>query len=259
MGIQTVILAGGTGTRMKEMTDFLPKPMVEIGGKPILYHIMKIYSHYGFNEFIVACGFKQEIIKQYFWNFDIINHDIAIETGIPKTDYHVYNNYEVPWQVVVANTGLNTLKGGRLKRVEQYVKGDVFMCTYGDGVGNVDIQGLLEFHRKHGKIATITGVHPHPRFGELQVDGKGRAQYQEKVYGNGVLANGGFMVMDRRVFEYLDSDGDLEVGPMEQLAREGELMCYRHDGYWGCCDTLKDIGDMQNLWDSGKAGWKVWK
>jgi glucose-1-phosphate cytidylyltransferase len=256
--IPVVILCGGSGTRLREQTEFIPKSMIPIGGKPMIWHIMKIYDHYGFKDFILALGYKQEAFKQYFSHFYQINNDIVVKTGL----YEGMTFGEDPsdnWTVRLVDTGENTLKGARLKRVEKYITEDAFMCTYGDGVGNIDIPTLLAFHRSHGKLVTITGVHPVPRFGELCHEEGKVLSYREKP-DDGCLINGGFMVMNRGIFDYLTTGEwcDLEIGPLELIAAKGELMVYHHKGYWSCMDSLSDLGKLQQAWTMGKAPWRIW-
>ena len=252
--IQVCILCGGTGTRLKEQTEFLPKPLIQIGGKPMIWHIMKIYAHYGFTDFVLSLGYKQECFKNYFAHFYEINHDMVLtELGIS------WKAIWEKWRVVLSDTGINTLKGARLKRIETYIKGDTFLCTYGDGLSDVNIHELLAFHKSHGKIATITGVHPSPRFGEIHhVNGLVQA-FSEKPQGE-CLMNGGFMVFNRGIFDYLSEDEscDLETGCFDALTEDKELMVFPHTGYWSCMDTLKDVGILQNEWDSGNVPWKTW-
>jgi glucose-1-phosphate cytidylyltransferase len=257
--IPVVILCGGTGTRLKEMTEFTPKSLIEIGGIPMITHIMRIYAQYGFRSFVLALGYKQEKFKEYFTNFDIINNDVTVHIGGHKgVDYQHCQDWG--WTVRLSDTGLNTLKGGRLKRIEKYIQEDTFMMTYGDAVADIDIQKLLEFHKQHGKMVTITGVHPVPRFGELY-EKDGGWMYHEKPVNDGCWVNGGFAVMNRKVFEYLTPDAwcDWEVGPLELIAAKGELEMYKHEGYWQCMDTLKDLGDLERDWNEGKAKWRVKK
>lgn len=257
--MQICILCGGSGTRLKEQTEFIPKPMIPIGGRPMLYHIMKLYSHYGFNEFVLALGYKQEIIKDYFVHLDIINNDITVDIGQYRgANHHGYA--DKGWRVTLSDTGENTMKGGRLKRIEKYIRGNTFMMTYGDGIGNINIPELLEFHQKHGRIATVTGIHPLPRFGEIHRQGERVLNFTEKPNDPDCLMNGGFFVFNREIFDYLHPDEwcDLEVGPLEMVANDGELMVYHHTGYWGCMDNLKDMSELQKLWNDGKAPWKVW-
>ena len=257
--MQTVILAGGTGTRLREMTEMMPKALIPIGGRPMIWHIMKLYAHYGYKDFVLALGYKQEAFKMYFNNFDIINNDIIVGIGgYQGLPYRTYSDQG--WTVVLSDTGESTMKGGRLKRVERYVKGDTFMVTYGDGVGDINIPELLSFHQSHGKLVTITGVHPTPRFGELHCDGTTCLSFNEKPQDDNCLVNGGFMVMNRGVFDYLTPDEwcDLEVGPLELIAAKGELQVYHHRGFWGCMDNIKDMGILQQMWDKGEAKWRVW-
>lgn len=259
--MEVIILCGGLGTRLREETEFRPKPMVKIGAKPILWHIMKIYAHYGHTDFILPLGYKGEMIRDFFVNYEWMNNDITIELGKPENICMHDHHEESDWRITLSDTGAETLKGGRIKRVEKYIKGDVFMLTYGDGVANIDIPALLEFHKSHGKVATVTGVNPAQRFGELTVDGNQVSSFLEKPVQTGrEVINGGFFVFDRAIFDYLtpDEDCDLEYGPLEKIAAEGELMVYRHDGYWGCMDTLRDTVSLNKIWAQDNAQWKVW-
>jgi glucose-1-phosphate cytidylyltransferase len=259
--LQTVILCGGQGTRMREETEFRPKPMVNIGTRPILWHIMKNYSYYGYKDFVLALGYKGEMIKDYFCHYELMNNDVTIELGKPEK-ICIHNSHdETGWKIILANTGGKTLKGGRLKRIQKYIQGETFMLTYGDGVADVDIRALVEFHHTHHKIATVTGINPTSRFGELKIEGDQVSAFYEKPQNFGKsLVNGGFFVFNRRIFDYLSPDPncDLEFGPLEQIAREGELMVYRHYGFWTCMDTIRDMEYLNKLWDQGKAKWKVW-
>ncbi len=258
--MQTVILCGGTGTRLREQTELIPKALIPIGGLPMIVHIMRIYAHYGFIEFVLALGYKQEVFKQYFAHYDIINNDITVDIGCYRGKNH-HSYADKNWRVTLANTGENTMKGGRLKRVEKYIKGDTFMCTYGDGVADIDLRRLLAFHQAHGKLATVTGVHPTPRFGEIHTKENGVvSKFSEKPDGD-CLINGGFFVFNRGIFDYLHEDEwcDLELGPLELIAERGELMVWHHKGFWKCMDTLKDMGELQQMWDKEEARWKVWK
>jgi glucose-1-phosphate cytidylyltransferase len=253
--MQTVILCGGTGTRLKEQTEFLPKPLIQIGGKPMIWHIMKIYAHYGYTDFVLALGYRQECFKDYFAHFYEINHDMILtELGIS------WKPIIEKWRVVLSDTGLNTLKGARLKRVERYIKGNTFMCSYGDGLSDVNLYDLLSFHKSHGKIATITGVHPSPRFGEIHHVGGLVQEFTEKPQGE-CLMNGGFMVFNRGVFDYLSEDEncDLETDCFHDLTQDKELMVYHHKGFWKCCDNLYDMGVLQNMWGAGNPKWRVWE
>lgn len=260
--LQTVILCGGLGTRLREETEFRPKPMVNIGERPILWHIMKIYSCFGHKNFILSLGYKSEMIKEYFYHYEIMNNDVSIELGKPN-QFQCYNCHdETGWKIVLANTGEKTLKGGRLKRVEKYIQGDTFMATYGDGVANVDINKLLEFHFSHGKIATMTGINPSSRFGELKIEKDQVISFREKPEkSDGSFINGGFFVFNRKIFDYLTTDEscDLEYGPLEKIAEHGELMVYKHHGFWACMDTLRDMEYLNKLWTDEKAAWKIWK
>jgi len=259
--IKVVILCGGLGTRLREETEFRPKPMVEIGGKPILWHIMKIYSHYGIKDFVLSLGYKGEMIKEYFYHYEILNNDFTIELGNKKNIEIHSNNAEKDWCITLADTGDKALKGARLKRVQQYVDDDTFMLTYGDGVADVDINALLAFHNKHGKLATVTGINPASRFGELKIKGNQVESFSEKPKDSGGLINGGFFVFNRGIFDYLSEDEncDLEIGPLEKIATEGQLMVYKHRGSWTCMDTIRDMEYLNKLWAEGKAEWKVWE
>jgi glucose-1-phosphate cytidylyltransferase len=257
---KVVILCGGLGTRLKEETEVKPKPMVEIGNKPILWHVMKIYAHYGFKDFILCLGYKGEVIKEYFLNYDILNSDFTIKLG-PEKAVTIHNaSEERGWSITLAETGNSALKGARLKRIEKYIKEDTFMVTYGDGVGNIDIRKLLDFHNRHGKIATVTGVRPPSLFGELVVKDNRALIFSEKPQTSAGLISGGFFVFNRKLFDYLTDDDncDFEKGPLEKIAAEGELMVYVHDGPWICMDTYRDVVYLNNEWASGKAPWKVW-
>ncbi|MBU4347623.1 glucose-1-phosphate cytidylyltransferase [Patescibacteria group bacterium] len=257
--MKIVILCGGLGTRLKEETEFRPKPMVHIGNRPILWHIMKIYAHYGFKDFVLALGYKGDMIKEYFQNYELMNNDVTIELGKPENRIIHQNHGEVGWRVTLANTGQHALKGARLKQAERYINGDEFMMTYGDGVGNINIPALLEFHRNHGKIATITGTIPTSRFGELSIQENNTASFIEKPR-SGSLVNGGFFVFNKAIFNYLTDDDncDLEYGILEKLSQEGQIKVYRHDGFWACMDTFRDMEHLNKLWDEKKAEWKIW-
>jgi glucose-1-phosphate cytidylyltransferase len=258
--MDVVILCGGSGTRLREQTEFLPKPMIKIGPYPMVVHIMKLFSHYGFNDFILALGYKQEVFTEYFSHYNIINADLTLYTG--RFQGNPYQRY-MPiddWQITLSDTGLNTMKGGRLKRVEKYIHGDTFMLTYGDSIGDINIPELLSFHESHGKIATVTGVHATPRFGEIHHDSGRVLSFSEKPQNGDTLINGGFFVFNRGIFKYLSDDEccDLEVGTLELIANKGEMMVYQHRGYWGCMDSLKEMNDLNNLWEKGLAKWRVW-
>ena len=260
--IPVVVLAGGQGMRIREETEFRPKPMIPIGERPILWHIMKTYGHYGFDRFIVCLGYKGDVIKQYFLHYSLMHTDFTIGIG-KENKPKVHNTHpEESWKVTLAETGLNTMTGARIKRIENYVETDTFMVTYGDGVANINIQQLLKFHRSHGKIATVTGVNPPSRFGELVIDKKHRVvDFSEKPHISERLINGGFFVFDRRVFDYLQANEQcvLEKEPLERLARDGELMNFAHTDFWYCMDTIRDMNHLTDLWKQNKAPWKVWK
>ena len=258
--MKVVIFAGGLGTRIAEETETRPKPMVEIGGKPILWHIMKIYSHYGFNEFIICLGYKGFQIKQYFMEYFLHNSDLTIELGNNKLDVH-YTNTD-PFKVTLIDTGLSTKTAGRLKRVQQYIGNDDFMLTYGDGVADVDIPALLNFHRRHGKTATVTAIQPEARFGGIEMAADGLVEsFKEKPRGDGKWINGGFFVLRPEVFRYLDGDMDdtmWEDAPMERLSRDKELMAYKHVGFWKPMDAMRDKLELEAMWQNNQAKWKIW-
>jgi glucose-1-phosphate cytidylyltransferase len=258
--MKTVILCGGLGTRLREETEFRPKPMVDIGTQPILWHIMKIYAHHGIKDFVLALGYKGKMIKEYFYNYEYLNNDFTIELGNRSSTIHSAH-HEDGWRVTLADTGEKTLKGARLKQIETYIPDDDFCLTYGDGLGDVDIKALIEFHKKHGKIATLTGVSLTSRFGELKIDGDKVTRFSEKPDDVPGFINGGYMVLNRRIFERLSEceDCDLESGTFEALAREGQLMVWKHSGHWACLDTLRDMDYLNNLWNNSKAFWKVWR
>jgi glucose-1-phosphate cytidylyltransferase len=258
--MKVAILCGGLGTRLREETEFRPKPMVEIGGKPILWHIMKMFTHFGYKDFILCLGYKGDLIKEYFYHYEIMNTDVTLELGNPsKTLFH-HTHEETGWRVTLADTGNKAMKGARLKRVEKYMDGDTFMVTYGDGLADVDLRALLAFHQSHGKIGTVTGVNPASRFGELKTDGNMVTRFFEKPEINTEFVNGGFFVFNRPFFDYLSADDgcDLEIGALEKLASEGQLMVYRHHGNWACMDTLRDTEYLNRLWYEGKPFWKLW-
>lgn len=258
--MKVVILCGGLGSRMGDLTETRPKPMIEIGGKPILWHIMKAYAHYGFNEFVICLGYKGESIKSYFKNYESNSFDFTVKLGTGNTKLHSLNR-EAEWVVTLAETGLNTKTGARVKRVEKYIDSDIFMLTYGDGVCDLDINKLLEFHLSHGRIGTVTGVSPPSRFGELSVD-KGRVlSFNEKLSRSNGLVNGGFFVFKKQFLEYLTADEEcvLERAPLEKLATDGELMVFNHPGFWQCMDTPNEERLLDGLWNAGKAPWNVWR
>ncbi len=257
--MKVLILAGGLGTRLGSLSELIPKPMIEIGGKPILWHIMKIYSHYGFNEFIICLGYKGNIIKDYFYHYNNYASDFTVD--LMKKDISYHNSSGEDWKVTLVDTGLETLKGGRIKRVEKYLDDDINMLTYGDGVADIDINKLVEFHKSHEKMVTVSGVKPPSLFGEI-IEEKGKViSFEEKPQTSQGLISGGFMVFDGGMMDYLstDKDCDFEFGPLEKLAREGQVMTYKHEGFWECTDTVRDIDHLNKLWNEGKAFWKVWE
>lgn len=257
--MKVVILAGGFGTRISEESHLRPKPMIEIGGQPILWHIMKTYSMYGFNEFIICAGYKQQIIKEYFANYYLHRSDITFDFA-HGGEMTVHNNVSEPWKVTVVDTGLNTMTGGRVKRIAPYVGNEPFMLTYGDGVADIDIAKLAEFHKEHGKLATLTGVNVTQRFGILDIDDQGAInEFREKKRDDGGVINGGYMVLEPEVFDYIEGDSTIfEQTPLNRLAEEGQLDAYRHDGFWQCMDTQREKEQLEEMWASGKAPWKVW-
>lgn len=257
--MKVVILAGGFGTRISEESDLKPKPMIEIGNMPILWHVMKGYSYYGFNEFVICCGYKGNIIKDFFANYYIRNSDITFDFS-SKNAVQVHNGFSEPWKVTLVDTKLDTMTGGRIKRIKDYITEDEFLLTYGDGVADVDIHELLECHRKSGRLGTLTAIQPESRFGILDIEDDGSVSaFREKQAIDVGWINGGFMVMNRKVFDYIEGDSTVfEKEPLERLAREGELQCYKHHGFWQCMDTLRDKRKLESLWETGKAPWKVW-
>jgi len=256
--MKVVILAGGFGTRLSEETDLRPKPMIEIGQKPILWHIMKIYSHFGFNDFIICLGYKGYMIKEYFANYFIHNSDVTIDLENNRIDVH--NSNCEPWKVTLIDTGLNTQTGGRIKKVQNYIGNERFMVTYGDGVGDINIKELLEFHKKHGKYATITAVKPPGRFGVIDLDERDNIiSFEEKPRGDKAWINGGFFVLEPPIFEYIKGDDTFwEREPLVNLAKDGQLVAYRHYGFWKPMDTLRDKRELEELWNSGKSPWRIW-
>jgi glucose-1-phosphate cytidylyltransferase len=254
--MKAVILAGGLGTRLSEETALKPKPMVEIGGRPILWHILKIYSSHGINDFIICAGYKGYIIKEYFANYFLHMSDVTFDMS--NNTMKVHHKKAEPWCVTIVDTGDETMTGGRIKRVAPYLEGP-FCCTYGDGVGDIDIRASIEFHKTSGRLATLTGVQPPGRFGALQLDGDRILSFQEKPQGDGSWINGGFFVLEPGIFDYIEGDATLwERDPLEKLAADQQLGIFRHDGFWRPMDTLRDKIDLENLWDSGKAPWKLW-
>jgi len=258
--MKVVILAGGLGTRLSEETDLKPKPMVEIGGKPILWHIMKIYSYYGFNEFIICCGYKGYQIKQYFANYFLYQADLTVDLRSNGMEVH-HSNAE-PWKITMVDTGLNSMTGSRIKRIQNYIDNKTFMLTYGDGVSSINIKTLLEFHRKHGKLATLTAVQTSGKFGALDLNGGEKVNsFMEKPKGDGSWINGGFFVLEPEIFEYIQEGENTiwERTPLENLAKNNELYAYKHPGFWRPMDTLRDKVELENMWNSDKCEWKVWE
>ena len=257
--MKVVILAGGYGTRLSEESDVRPKPMVEIGKKPILWHIMKIYSAQGFNEFVICLGYKGDKIKEFFRNAYLDSSDVTIDVGSGRTKIH--RSKSPNWKVTLVDTGMDTLTGGRLMRIKEYIDGEDFMMTYGDGVANINLNSLLTFHKRHGKIATVTAVRPPARFGALEISQSGRVSaFQEKPDGDGNWINGGFFVLKKSVFSYIgDDEPYFEDYPLKNLARDGELYAYKHSGFWRPMDTMSDKRLLEELWNKGKAEWKIWK
>ena len=257
--MKVIILAGGFGTRLGQRTSVIPKPMVCIGEKPILWHIMKIYSFFGITKFIICLGYKGEVIKNYFLHYRSCNNDFTIDLGNDSVDF-INGHEENNWEVTLINTGLNTLKGGRLKRVEAFLDPGINLLTYGDGVGNIPIDDLIRFHEDQGKILTLTGVHPPSRFGELVTEENRVCCFEEKPQTSQGFINGGFMVFNMELMNYLteDENCDCERGPLQELAGKGEIAVYRHGGQWACMDHERDVNYLNELWNSGNAFWKVW-
>lgn len=258
--MKVVILAGGLGTRLMEETEARPKPMVEIGGKPILWHIMKIYESYGFNEFVICLGYKAQSIKEYFLNYYLYNSDINI--NLKTNELEVLNSDSENFKVTLVDTGLNTNTAGRLKKIQPYVDNQTFMLTYGDGVADIDINALLEFHRLNGKLATLSSIQTPGRFGNIEMDEGGNIQnFTEKPAGDGLWINGGFFVLEPGIFNYLKGDMDdvqWEKGPLMKIAQNEQLVAYKHFGFWKCMDALRDRIELEGLWSSGNAKWKIW-
>jgi glucose-1-phosphate cytidylyltransferase len=256
--MQAVILAGGYGTRISEETHLKPKPMIEIGGMPILWHIMKLYAAHGITDFVVCLGYKGYLIKEYFANYFLHMSDVTFD--LAQNTMEVHKHFAEPWRVTLVDTGQDTMTGGRLQRVRPYLSGDTFCFTYGDGVGDIDISSTISFHREQGCAATVTAAQPPGRFGRLDVEGDLVRAMQEKPQGDGNWINGGFFVMEPRALDEIEGDDTLwEKEPMERLAKQGELAVYRHNGFWQPMDTMRDKNLLEELWQSGKAPWKVWK
>ena len=257
--MKVVILAGGLGTRISEESHLKPKPMIEIGGRPILWHIMKYYSEFGFHDFVICLGYKQYVVKEFFADYFLHTSDVTFDLANNKMEVH--NNYAEPWKVTLVDTGLNTMTGGRVKRIQPYIGNEPFMLTYGDGVCNVDLKGLVDFHRSHGKTATITTVSIDQQKGVLDIGPDNTIRsFREKAASDGAIINGGFMVLNPEVFSYLKDDTTVfEQEPMTRLAAEGQLMSFYHDGFWQCMDTQREMQLLETLWQSGNAPWKIWK
>jgi len=258
--MKVVILAGGLGTRLMEETESRPKPMVEIGGKPILWHIMKMYAKHGFTEFIICLGYKSMLIKEYFYNYYLHNSDVTIDLSNNKIDIHQSDSE--PFKVTLIDTGLHTNTAGRIKRIQPYVKGETFMLTYGDGLSDIDLNALLAFHKSHGKLATLTSIQMPGRFGHLEIDSSSTIRnFREKVSDQDMWINGGFFVLENGIFDFLHSDADdvqWEKAPLASIAEKGQLSAYQHSGFWKCMDALRDRIELESLWNSGNAPWKVW-
>src|SRR4051794_19997870 len=255
---KVVLLCGGLGTRMREETEFRPKPMVEVGGRPLLWHIMKLYAAHGLSDFVCCLGYRGETVKEYFLNYHAMLSDMTVSLASGTVEYGTRAVED--WRVALVDTGEDSMTGARVKRVEHHLgSSDLFLCTYGDGLANVDISALIAFHRSHGKLATVTGVHPPSRFGELVADGSAVERFAEKPAGESFVS-GGFFVFDRAVFDRLSADPAcvLEREPLERLAADGELAVYHHEGYWQCADTVRDVEVLRELWDRGDAPWRVW-
>ena len=257
--MKVVILAGGLGTRISEESHLKPKPMIEIGGRPILWHIMKYYSEFGFHDFVICLGYKQYVVKEFFADYFLHTSDVTFDLANNRMEVH--NNYAEPWKGTLVDTGLNTMTGGRVKRIQPYIGDEPFMLTYGDGVCNVDLKGLVEFHKSHGKTATITTVSIDQQKGVLDIGPDNTIRsFREKAASDGAIINGGFMVLNPEVFSYLKDDTTVfEQEPMTRLAAEGQLMSFYHDGFWQCMDTQREMQLLETLWQSGNAPWKIWK
>ena len=257
--MKVVIVAGGLGTRITEESHLKPKPMIEIGERPILWHIMKYYSEFGFNDFVICLGYKQYIVKEFFADYFLHTSDITIDLANNKMEVH--NNYAEPWKVTLVDTGLNTMTGGRIKRVRDYIGDEDFMLTYGDGLSNVDLKALLDFHKKHKRIGTMTTVNIGQAKGVISLSEDGSIKsFREKSDNDGAIINGGFMVMSSKIFDFIDGDETIfEQEPLQALVDRGELMSFYHDGFWQCMDTQREKNKLEELWNSKKAPWKIWK
>lgn len=256
--MKAVILAGGLGTRLREETEFRPKPMVEIGGRPIIWHIMKSLSTYGINEFIICAGYKGEHVKDYFMGYETRNHDITVRLGKESNVVHYENETSENWTVTIADTGYSTQTGGRIKRIAKYINEEPFLCTYGDGLADVNISSLIDFHLHHGKIASVTAVRPVTRFGSMDIDEASTVKsFSEKPLSE-AWVNGGFFIFNPEVFNFLTDDCVLEKGPLEKLSKQGELMSYKHRGYWQPMDTYRETLELNELWNTNQAPWRTW-
>lgn len=257
--MKVVLLAGGFGTRISEESHLKPKPMIEIGDMPILWHIMKMYSYYGYNEFVICCGYKAYMIKEYFADYYLHRSDITFDFS-EENKMTVHTNFSEPWKVTLVDTGLNTMTGGRIKRIQKYIGEEPFMLTYGDGVSDIDISKLVEFHKSHGKMATMTAINVGQRFGVLDIDHNNTINaFREKNDSDGSMINAGFMVLEPGIFEHIEGDSTVfEKEPLESVAKLGELMAYKHEGFWKCMDTQRDKHQLEALWESGNAPWKKW-
>ncbi|HSZ33536.1 MAG TPA: glucose-1-phosphate cytidylyltransferase [Puia sp.] len=255
--MKVLLLAGGFGTRLSEETDIRPKPMAEIGGKPIIWHIMKGYSHYGFNEFVILLGYKGYYIKEYFANYFLHQSDVTID--LTNNDIQVHNNTSEPWKVTLLETGLDTMTGGRIKRAKKFIGDEPFLLTYGDGVADINLDNLIKFHKSHGKLITMTAVQPEGRFGALETEGDKVVSFLEKPKGDGSWINGGFFVCESKVLDFIAGDQTVfEQEPLQDLSSKGQLYKYQHNGFWKCMDTLRDKKTLNEMWEKGKAQWKTW-
>jgi len=254
--MKVIILAGGFGTRLSEYTEAIPKPMVSIGGRPILWHIMNTYAHFGHNDFHLALGYKAEVIKEYFLHYRSLNADFTVDLG--NGDITSHQTDEIDWKVTLVHTGLESMTGGRVKRMQPYIGNEPFLLTYGDGVADIDINALVDFHKSHGKMVTVSAVHPGARFGELDMEGDRVASFKEKPQTTQGWINGGYFVIEPAFFDLIDGDSTiLERAPLEKAAEMGELMAYRHDGFWQCMDTKRDKDSLESMWNSNSAPWCV--
>ena len=256
--LKVVILAGGFGTRIGEETQFVPKPMIEIGGKPILWHIMKCYSHWGHNEFIICAGYKQHVIKDFFSNYVLYNSDVTFDFR-GEGSIKIHKNYADPWKVTIINTGYETLTGGRIKKIQPYVGDETFLLTYGDGVSDVNVNDVIKFHEAHGKICTITAIQPEGRFGAITLDGDNVLSFREKSKADVPFINGGYMVMRPEIFDYIEGDYMLEQEPFDKIIQAGQMRAYKYNGFWQCMDTVRDKRRLELLWQTKSAPWKLWK